>query len=135
MTQPPPRTYWCHRGYDGPGVKQEYASHVYARGAGITPQLWDDRGTGAHSGVAVWGLDAPPASVTDRTERRFLPAQYTTTVNHYNVADPTPTSWVLEVPADVETHEVPGPPRMTSTAKPEAPAPVTDRIVRVPLTP
>ncbi|MEU1629148.1 hypothetical protein ABZ746_28290 [Streptomyces sp. NPDC020096] len=123
---PPLNAIWC--------VKQEYASQVYAQGARITPQLWDDRGTGAHEDVAVWGLDAPPTSVTDTTERLFLPAQYTTTVNHYNVADPTPTSWVLEVPADVETREVPGPPRMTSTAKPEAPASVTDRIVRVPCT-
>ncbi|WP_329468428.1 Vps62-related protein [Streptomyces sp. NBC_01431] len=125
-TAPPLNAIWC--------VKKEHAGRAYARAARVTPQLWNDAGTGSDVDVAVWGLDAPLTSVTDTAERLFLAVEHTTTVNHHNVADPTPTSWVLEVPADVVTREVPEPPRMTSTAQPSAPVPVTDRIVRVPFT-
>ncbi|MGK5638055.1 Vps62-related protein [Streptomyces sp. URMC 126] len=125
-TAPPLNAVWC--------VKKEYAGRLYARGARVLPPLWNDRGFGSDADVAVCGLDAPPTSVTDTKERLFLPAQYTTTVNHYGVADPTPSSWILELPADVDKRPFPRPPRLTSFDKPEEPTPVTDRIVRVPCT-
>ncbi|MFH8810065.1 hypothetical protein ACH4GZ_22920 [Streptomyces hygroscopicus] len=126
-TAPPRNAVYC--------VKQGAVDgHTYVRRAELRELVWKDQGTGGSVGdIAVWRPDVPPIT-EDTSERLLLAPNTVTTVPHYGAPAPTPTSWILDVPAAVEKRPEPPVPALTSHQEPVAPQPVTDRIVRVPFT-
>ncbi|OKI95131.1 hypothetical protein AMK19_33250 [Kitasatospora sp. CB01950] len=84
--------------------------------------------------MRLWSVVTPPYPDGDLDERLFLPMGGFTAVNVAGRPNPTPTTWILDLPAVVERQNGPGIPVLTSPARPPAQTRVNDRTVTVPYT-
>ncbi|MEV7356414.1 hypothetical protein [Kitasatospora sp. NPDC091276] len=98
----------------------------YARRGEVGEHLFE------HAGTRLWSVVTPPYPDGDRDERLFLPVGGFTAVRVAGRPDPTPTTWILDLPAVVQHASGPGIPILTSPARPPAQVGVVDRIVTVP---
>ncbi|MFD8116576.1 hypothetical protein [Streptomyces microflavus] len=107
-------------------IKQEHNGRVYARRGEVGEQLLQ------HGSMRLWSVVTPPYPDGDLDERLFLPVGGFTAVLTGGRPDPTPTTWILDLPAAVERGPGPGIPVLASAARPPAQTRVTDRTVTVP---
>lgn len=107
-------------------IKQEHNGRVYARRGEVGEQLLQ------HGNMRLWSVVTPPYPDGDVDERLFLPIGAFTAVLTPGRPDPTPTTWILDLPAAVERAPGPDIPVLTSHARPPARTRVTDRAVTVP---
>ncbi|MEU5847607.1 Vps62-related protein [Saccharopolyspora shandongensis] len=125
--KPPRNAIWCVK-------KDAVGGHTYVRRGELREQVWNDRGTGGNAGdVAIWRVDVPPID-EDPSLWLLIAPNTVSTVTHYQTPAPTDTTWILDVPAEVEEHPEPSPPLLTSHQEPPSSRPVVNRIVRVPFT-
>ncbi|MGI5447566.1 hypothetical protein ACQEVM_17680 [Streptomyces sp. CA-243310] len=114
----PPETAMC--------VRQVHNGRTYARQGEVGEQLFE------YAGMRLWSVLTPPYPDGDLDERLFLPVGGLTAVRTAGRPNPTPTTWILDLPAVVERQNGPGIPVLTSPARPPAQTRVTDRTVTVP---
>ncbi|MFJ2776469.1 hypothetical protein [Kitasatospora sp. NPDC087315] len=107
-------------------IRQVHNGRRYARQGEVGEQLFDGAGT------RLWSVVTPPYPDGDLDERLFLPVGGFTAVRVAGRPNPTPTTWILDLPAVVQRAPGPGIPVLTSPARPPAQTRVTDRTVTVP---
>ncbi|WNI14220.1 hypothetical protein [Actinacidiphila sp. ITFR-21] len=107
-------------------VKQVHNGRAYVRQGEAGGLLWES------AGVRLWSVVPPPYPDGDLDERLFLPVGAFTVVSTAGRPNPTPTTWILDLPAAVERGPGPGIPVLTSHSRPPAQTRVTDRTVTVP---
>lgn len=91
-------------------------------------------GTKLHeaNGLRVWSVVAPPYPDGDLDEHLYLPSGCLTVVTSSGTPAPTPTTWVLDLPAVVEKRDGPEIPELTSHARPPSQTAIADRTVTLP---
>lgn len=115
-------------------VRKTFEGRELVRRAEIGNEIWNDRKSGGKYGdVSVWEIITPP--YPDGSEERLLVAPGTlTAVPNYDRPGPTDVTWVLDLPAVVETLSGPDVPKMNSYDKPVDLIAKPDRRVTVPYT-
>ncbi|MEU4955713.1 Vps62-related protein [Streptomyces lavendulae] len=121
-----PWTPYCVR-------KDAVGNRSYVREAEIGDVIWDDRGSGAKTDIALWAIKTPgyPA---DSTERLLLGVDGFVANNAYS--KPSRSVYVLDLPPIISKQYPPAAPVLTSHQMPEPreTLKVTDRAVLVPCT-
>ncbi|MEV8322273.1 hypothetical protein [Kitasatospora sp. NPDC056731] len=107
-------------------IRQVHNGQTYARQGEVGEQLFE------HAGTRLWSVVTPPYPDGDLDERLFLPVGGFTAVRVAGRPNPTPTTWILDLPAAVQRGNNPGIPVLTSPARPPAQTRVNDRTVTVP---
>ncbi|MGC5016326.1 hypothetical protein ACLQ2R_36660 [Streptosporangium sp. DT93] len=84
------------------------------------------------NGIRLWSVVTPSYPSVDTEERLLLPTGGFTAVTVAGRPAPTPTTWILDLPAVVERRNGPDIPVLTSHERPPTQTRVTDRTVTVP---
>ncbi|MET9515563.1 hypothetical protein [Streptomyces sp. NPDC002994] len=107
-------------------VKKTHNGRPYVRQGECGTVLYDS------GSLRLWSVVNPPYPDGDLDEHLFLPCGNFTAVTSSGTPAPTPTTWVLDLPAVIEKRDGPEIPELTSHARPPATTVITDRTVTVP---